>query len=398
MDNNNAINEKGEQIALELMHQPVVKDTIRTDWRMTAGGISYMGTLSRQILSLVFAQMGTRDDGIYQISINELIDFGAEKNTIYKSKNIKDALSEMLSCHFIVENESEEEMEGYHLLDTTKKGATCGYKKGVFTFRVNSLVENFFTEYKQFANYDTKALFQARSFYTWQFVWALSRFTDTGQWIISVDDYEKYMRCDVVLNSKGKPKKDKNGNNKPKYNSTTLLLKRTSESALEELKGTNLEFKPGKHVTKQMGRGRPTITHFVFDLVNKPKATVIPQHWWDDVDRRKTINLMKSWGISDRNIMEHANFFKKELHDIVSWMAKEIDLSNKGERDIPIGKVKAWVFGTFEGLREKKINNPSAPVVKPIKPTDGSLEEALKRKDKEARENSRMASKMDFEI
>ena len=389
---------EGEQIALELMHEPIIKDKIQTDWKMTAGGISYMGTLSRQILSLVFAQMGTRDDGIYQISINELIDFGAERNTIYKSKNIKDALSEMLSCHFIVENEAEEEMEGYHLLDTTKKGATCGYKKGVFTFRVNPLVENFFTEYKQFANYDTKALFQASSFYTWQFVWALSRFRDTGQWIISVKDYERYMRCDIVLNSKGKPKQDKNGNNKPRYNGTSLLLKKTTETPLKELAGTGLEFKLGRHVTQQIGRGRPTITHFVFDLVNKPKANVIPQKWWDDDDRRKTINHLKSWGVSESNIVEYANFFKSELHAIVAMMAKEIDLSKKGERDIPIGKVKGWVFGTFEGLREKKINNPSKPVVEPIKPTDSSLEEALKRKDREARENSRMASKMDFEI
>ena len=390
-------NVEGDQIALELMHQPVIKDKIQTDWKMTAGGISYMGTLSRQILALVFAQMGTRDDGIYQISINELIDFGAEKNTLYKSKNIKDALSEMLSCHFIAEK-SEEEMQGFHLLDTTKKGATCGYKKGVFTFRVNPLVENFFTEYKQFANYDTQALFQARSFYTWQFVWALSRFTDTGQWLISVKDYEVFMRCDTVLNSKGKPKKDKEGNNIPRYNSTVKLLKKTSETAMEELKGTNLEFKPGKHVTKQMGRGRPTITHFVFDLVNKPKANVIPQKWWDDDDRRTCMNYMKTWGVSERGIVEHAQFFGKELHSIVSWMAKEIDLSNKGERDVPIEKVNGWVYKTFEALRQKKIDNPDKPVVEPIKPSGDSLSVAMKERDRQSREQARIASEMPFEL
>lgn len=392
------INDKGEQIALELMHQPVIKDTIQTDWKMTAGGISYMGTLSRQILSLVFAQMGTRDDGIYQVSTADLINAGADKYDVYRNEYIRDALSEMLGCHFIVENEKEEHMEGYHLLDTTKKGAKCGYKKGVYTFRVNPLVENFFTSFKQFANYDTKALFQASSFYTWQFIWMLSRFIDTGQWIVSVEDYEKYMRCDIVLNSKGRPKQDKNGNNKPRYNGTSLLLKKTTEKALKELKGTNLEFKLGKHVTKQMGRGRPTITHFVFDLVNKPKATVIPEEWWDDADKRTTINHMKSWNVSDKNIVDHANFFKNELHAIVAWMAKEIDLSNKGERDVKIEKVNGWVYKTFEALREKKVSNPSKPVVEPIKPTDNSLEDSLKEKDRQARENTRMASKMPFEI
>lgn len=382
------INAEGEQIALELMHEPIIRDKIQTDWKMTAGGISYMGTLSRQILALVFAQMGTREDGIYQISSAELIEYGSEKNTVYKSKEVKEALSELLSCHFIVENDEEEQMEGYHLLDTTKKGTTCGYKKGVFTFRVNPLVENFFTEYKQFANYDTQALFQARSFYTWQFVWALSRFRDTGQWIVSVKDYERYMRCDIVLNSKGKPRKDKAGNNIPRYNSTVKLLKKTSETAMEELKGTNLEFQLGKHVTKQMGRGRPTITHFVFDLVSKPKANVIPQKWWNDSDRRTCMNHMKAWGVSERGVVEHAQFFGKELHAIVSWMAKEIQLSDKGERNVPIKKVNGWVYRTFEALRQKKIDNPDKPIVMPTvetpDPTGSQQSESLKQKHLEA--------------
>lgn len=350
--------EKVDQLILGLEQLPKPKKIVKSDWTFNLTGMTSVGTAARHVITHIFSQIEQHDsDHIYQVKISDLceIDKSIDSKKLYHLG--RNCARELLEIIFYVGSEKEDTFTGFHLLDTTKKDVACGYKSGVFTARINPIVRDWFLNFKRYVTTETALLFQARSFYTWQFVWALSRWNDpeTGKWIVPVEAYQQYMDCHRTFGKGGKEKIVK-GASVPKYNSLGTLLLRTTTEALEELKGTKLEFEIGEHIldkTKQ-GAGRKPITHFVFDLVNIT-PTKIPQLWWEDKDRARLMRQLTGWGMSEAHIVQSCHYFKKDIYEVVKDISREIYLSERGERlQGEIQNITKFVCGVFKKKREAR--------------------------------------------
>ena len=342
---------ESSQLPIALEYAPNPKSNFVADWNFNLKGMTTIGKVSRKIVTHVFSQIDKNDRGhIYQVPIAQIIEMDAELSKQNLFREAKTCAEDLSRIAFFISSEEEDSVIPIHFLDTTKKESPSGYKNGVFTVRLNPIVEEWFVNFKQYVTHETKLLFNARSFYTWQFIWALSRWNDseTGKWVVPVEEYERFMDCHRTFNKRGKEKRV-NGKSVPKYNSVTKLLDRTTSEPLEELKGTPLEFKIGEHIvdTAKRGSGRKPITHFVFELV-RIKPTKIPMEWWGDQKRSECLKKMLNWGISEKKIVEYAMLFRKDIYKIVDEIARENHLSMTDSR--PLGKIEnitKFAYGVF---------------------------------------------------
>ncbi|MCP4522202.1 MAG: replication initiation protein [Cytophagales bacterium] len=380
------------QLPLKLVSLPDPKKTFKSDVLFTAKGITNLNEISRQVLTLILAQMNDVDHPYFQISVNELETYGKkiDMDTFYLEA--RTVVSELMSCQFFLENPKDKSIYGVHMLDTSKLSQPCGYKKGVFTFRMNELVVNFLKQWSlgQYQENHTPLLFKAKSYYTWQFIWALSRYKDTGYWLVSADDYARYMDCAKTYDRKGREKK-KYGKSIPKYPSKRMLYDRTIAKPLEELKGTDLEFE-GEIIYGTPGEdgGRKPITHFMFKLKNKAPKT-IPQDWLVHEHRGKAVRTMLKWGLTEKEVVKYVSYFEKDIYLIIDYLKEQIYLDSINKREEPIRKLKSFIRWHLEHWMEWVKNNPFDPI--PLKVSDEFLQSEYNKPDGE--EKSQQQSYLD---
>lgn len=153
----------------------------------------------------------------------------------------------------------------------------------------------------------------------------LSAFKDTGEWVVSVEEYRMLMDCWHEKDQKGKVTTDKNGNPKIKYPNVSSLIKYTMTEPLEELANTELAFTYEPiYEQKRQVKGRKRVMAFRFKMTSLPRTT-IPASWLVNEVVGRTIANLRKWKVSDRNIALYLEDIstKKANELIYDWQMKE---------------------------------------------------------------------------
>lgn len=313
-------------IPLGLTYEPQHKDIIKQHWNVTFARQGRMSVAAKRIMARVIDQI--RDDeyklrAYYQFRIIDIItEAGITKETAYKE--VQGALNELTDAKWEFESLDKSEWYVRHLLDTTKEKAV-GYKDGVITVLLNPQLEPYFIQIAQYTKYQLSNYMSLKSWYSMRFFEILSAFRDTGMWCPTVEQYRQLMDCWYEKDKRGKFKKDKDGNHKMKYPLTKDLIARTVTEPLEELAGTNLAFTyEPVYEMERMTRGRKKITGFRFTMQRKQDGK-IPEYWLQNTIVSRTINGLRAWKVTDKNIAMYLEDIGTEAANklVYGWQLKE---------------------------------------------------------------------------
>lgn len=313
-------------LPFDLQYEPEHRQYVKQHWNVTFARQKKMSVLAKRIMAKVIDQV--RDDDMrlrdfYQIRIQDIIeDSSVSKSGVYNS--VQSALYEL--AQIVWEFASLDNSQYYllHLVDTTKQHRV-GYKDGVITMVMNPQLEPYFIQIAHYTKYQLKNYMTLRSWYSMRFFEILSAFKDTGEWVVSVEEYRMLMDCWHEKDQKGKVKVDKDGNPKVKYPNINSLIKYTMTEPLQELAETELAFTyEAIYEEKRNSKGRKRVTAFRFRMNNLPR-TSIPASWLTNEVVSRTIQQLRKWKVTDRNIALYLEDVgtKKANELVYEWQMKE---------------------------------------------------------------------------
>ena len=313
-------------LPFDLQYEPEHRQFVKQHWNVTFARQKKMSVLAKRIMAKVVDQI--RDDEMslrefYQIRIQDIIeDSSVTKAGAYNS--VQGALYELAQVVWEFASPDNSQYFLLHLVDTSKQHRV-GYQDGIITMVVNPQLAPYFIQIAHYTKYQLKNYMTLRSWYSMRFFEILSAFKDTGEWIVSVEEYRMLMDCWHEKDQKGKVKNDKQGNPKIKYPNINSLIKYTMTEPLEELADTELAFSYEPiYEEKRTTKGRKRLTAFRFKLNSLPR-TSIPASWLTNEVVSKTIASLRRWKISDRNIALYLEDIgtKKANELIYEWQMKE---------------------------------------------------------------------------
>jgi plasmid replication initiation protein len=342
-------------LPLELIYEPQHKELVRQHWNVTFSRQQKMSVAAKRIMAKVLDQIKDDDFELrpfYQMRIGDIItEAGVAYNAVYKE--ISAAITELLMVVWTFQSIDNHEWEGRHLLNTSQK-VTAGYKNGIITIPLNPALAEYFIDIAHYSTYQLSHYMRLKSWYSMRFFEILSAFKDTGFWEVSIEDYRLLMDCGPVLDKRGQPKKDKDGQVVIKYTNVRDLIVRTTTEALEELADTDVAFTIHSIYEENKGtRGRPKILRMRFELKHKPK-TVIPPSWLADATTGPIIARLRSWQVNDRNIALYSEVLTR---DGIKKLLREWELKENSSNRIN-SKAKycnyAFVQAAKQVLAQKK--------------------------------------------
>lgn len=347
-----------QQLTLPLFENDDIsyKDKVRQSWSFTFSKQFITSVYSKRVISLAIGQIKDKDkiNEVYHIRAADLIrQTDLSRQAIYR--HMKDVIYELSNICFYFDSESSDTIIPRHLLDTTRYENPVEYRNGILTIAFNPALHNLITELSHYSQYELDAYLKFSSWYSMRIWELLSAYKDTGWWRVEIDQYRDLMGCGPTLNDKGKPV-NKNGKAQMKYPQNGDLVKHTTKEPLEELKDTELEFKVTPLFEKKTSNGRPSISHLLFELVNKPisiKDQIKLLHE-KDVDFAKVYETLKKWSITDENIAKYASAIgKQRIYQLnYAWMQR-----NMPGAKLPIINKEKFCNKVFIEEGEKALNS-----------------------------------------
>lgn len=313
-------------LPFDLQYEPEHRQYVKQHWNVTFARQKKMSVLAKRIMAKVIDQV--RDDDmslrdLYQIRIQDIIDDSSvSKSGVYNS--VQGALYELAQVVWEFASPDNSQYYLLHLVDTSKQHRV-GYQDGVITMVMNPQLAPYFIQIAHYTKYQLKNYMTLRSWYSMRFFEILSAFKDTGEWVVSVEEYRMLMDCWHEKDQKGKIKTDKDGNPKIKYPNVNSLIKYTMMEPLEELANTELAFTYEPiYEEKRHVKGRKRLTAFKFKMTSLPR-TSIPASWLVNEVVGRTISNLRKWKISDKNIALYLEDIgtKKANELIYEWQMKE---------------------------------------------------------------------------
>jgi plasmid replication initiation protein len=314
-------------LEIDLQYEPEALARVKQHWAATFAHQRKISVYGKRIMARVMEQIKEDDLQLreyYQLRIASLVE-GTDIDVVAAYSFVKKALYEL--AHITWEFESLDSNEWYtrHLLDTTKE-RRVGVKDGIITIILNPQLAPYFVQIAgQYSTYKLDGYMNLHSWYSMRFFEILSAFRDTGWWEVSVDEYRLLMDCGPETDRWGAPKKDKKGSPVMKYDDTNVLIKKTVLTAQKELEQTPCAFTYSLVLeASRTGRGRKKITGLRFELLHK-QPTVIPASWLTDTILRPTIDRLREFKVTDRNIALYLKAMDvSEARKLVrEWQLKE---------------------------------------------------------------------------
>lgn len=246
---------KGQQTTLQLTYEPVYKDQIKQSWKFTFARQKRMSVYAKRILAMVFSQIEENLGELkpyYQFKVNDLrCQANLTDNAVYR--RTKEALIELASTVFEIENEKEQRWMPVQLLSTSGEVPTQIHN-GVATVVLNHRLAPMFLQLRHYTSYKLKAFLALNSWYAMRLYEVLSAFEDTGWWQCSVEEYRHVM--DLLPRKK---------NEKVKYSDVNRLIERTISGPQQELEKTDMAF-DFVCKRKKSNRGKQQIVGFCFTI------------------------------------------------------------------------------------------------------------------------------------
>lgn len=316
----------------DLTYEPLAgKRAVKQSRLVTFSHQRRISVYSKRILARVLEQITLDDQQLrpcYQLRVSAIVADTTLTEGAARSF-VKQALRELALLHWEFEDPQTKEWYIRPLLDCTKE-VRLGLCKGIITVVLNPQLTPYFVQISgQYTVYKLDGYMQLRSWYAMRFYEILSTFRDTGWWEVPLAEFRRLMDCGPELDKHGQPVKDKLGNPRLKLSETKDLLKHTVISAQQELAATALAFTYQPLYGERPGPGRKKIVGLRFDLVNAV-PTSIPEHWFKHAETCRIIARLRSFQVSDRNIVTYLPLVRLEgAHKLIrEWELKE----NSGQR------------------------------------------------------------------
>jgi hypothetical protein len=243
------------------------------------------------------------------------------------------------------ENIESDEIEPYHLLDTTKHkgrdGFSTNYKNGYLTIALNPNLQDFFVKIAHYSTWELENYMKLTNWYSMRFFEILSAFRDTGFWRVPISELKGMLDCQT------------------KHKRTSDFIERVITPVQEELEKTNLAFTfVATGDDRFVNRGRPQLMWLEFTL-KKVERKTIPAKWYEGTDEERAILtiLTSEFQIKESHIVRYIKAIGKEesIKLIRTWR-------NKGKAIVDKAKYcnSVWCKIGKAKLEEKKkaqINN-----------------------------------------
>jgi len=319
-------------LPLGLVYKPQHRNLVKQHWNVTFARQTKVSVAAKRIMARVLDQIRDNDFKMrdyYQLSVAEISDSaGINRENAYRE--VENALRELANTTWEFKDLAEEKWHIRHLLDTTKE-QTVGYENGVITVLLNPQLTPYFIQVAHYSTYRVASYMKLRSWYSMRFYEILAAFRDTGFWEVGIDEYRQLLDCWYHTDKRGRVLRNKNDEPRLKYPNVNDLIRFTTTEPLSELAETELAFRMEPcYETGRVGRGRRKITGLRFELLN-PVITTIPADWFDIPETAATIEKLRQWKISDKNIATYAPVLGKLG---VSKLVREWELKDISDKRI----------------------------------------------------------------
>lgn len=255
------------QISLPLnIPEKQFKEDVKQHWNITFSRQGKISVFGKRIMALVLTQIQENDNKLkpyYQMDVSDVMKAG-ETGSKSAYEHAKTALDELARQIWSIEDIDNKIYRPKQLINTSalekKEGFEYGYKNGVITIVLNPALEPYFVQMSHYSRYELNNYMKFKSWYSMRLWEILSAYRDKPKYHVSIDDYRKYMGCEK------------------KYPKVRDLILKTTAEPLEELKGTDLEFKVDSVLAKYHGKGRPPVVGLEFTILKpRPVKTDLEQ-------------------------------------------------------------------------------------------------------------------------
>jgi plasmid replication initiation protein len=285
------------QISLPLnLPEKEFKDSVKQHWNITFARQGKVSVFGKRIIALVLAQIQENSNKLkpfYQMAVSDIMRVGETKGKSAYA-HAKGALDELAQQIWSIEDIEKQIYRPKQLVNTSTlesiEGFEYGYKDGIITIVLNPALAPYFLEMSHYSRYELNHYMKFKSWYSMRFWEILSAYKDTGKWHVSLEEYRRLMDC------------------KDKYLSVNKLIKQTTAEALEELKGTELEFTVGKVFAKYHGKGRPPVVGLEFYLLQQqlPDDEILKKWAEHSPEHGRVIReLLLAWKITPANLRKY---------------------------------------------------------------------------------------------
>lgn len=249
---------------------------VRANYELTMAGHGGLSVYAERILMYVAWRIkeGEVSSHIYTFTVNDIAEVtNVSIENLYKE--YKQAIEELSSIVFMMENKDEKHFYPLQLINTEKQhdGTKTEYRNGAITLVFNREMHSIITNLSQYCRYDLIYASSLNSNYAMRLYQLFESFRNERESLTySVDWYRRFIGCDYerkngkIVLKKGKPVM--------KYSNVSDLIKFTTIQAQETFKGTRNEFIVEGISEKVGGKGRKPITHIKFTFTNRNQEAV----------------------------------------------------------------------------------------------------------------------------